>query len=276
MDMRLELVVIPVSDVDRARDFYTKKLGFELEVDGGANEGARNVQVTPPGSACSIGFGSGQALSSGALVTASPGSQRGLHLAVEDIVAAREELLDKGVEVGEIEHMVDGRWRPGVDPGRSDYMSFAQFSDPDGNLWLLQEIHHHDLTESHDFDAFLARWLEAERIGDATTIGRLLTDDFVGTGPVGFQLPKASWLDRHTNGDLHYETLNLEEVTTRIHGPVAVTNARWEATGISHGQPIPESCRVTFTSVNEEGWKMAAIHYSPIAETNGASPLDAA
>jgi hypothetical protein len=76
------------------------------------------------------------------LVTATPGSQRGLHLVVEDIAAARTELISRGVLVGEIRHMQDGQWRPGLDPRRSSYMSFAEFSDPDGNLWLLQEVRH--------------------------------------------------------------------------------------------------------------------------------------
>ena len=119
MDFKLELVMLPVSDVDRAKDFYTATLGFKLELDGGANEGARNVQVTPPGSACSVGFGSNLRLRSGPLVTAAPGSQRGLHLAVTDIVAARDELIGRGVEVGEIVHMEDGRWQPGADPGEA-------------------------------------------------------------------------------------------------------------------------------------------------------------
>jgi catechol 2,3-dioxygenase-like lactoylglutathione lyase family enzyme len=141
VDYTLELVIIPVSDVDRAKDFYTKAAGFKLEVDGQANEGGRIVQVTPPGSACSIGFGNGMALAGGRpLLTASPGSQRGLHLGVSDLAAARDELIARGVDVGEIHHVSDGQWRPGLDPNRSSYMSFAEFSDPDGNLWLLQEI----------------------------------------------------------------------------------------------------------------------------------------
>jgi catechol 2,3-dioxygenase-like lactoylglutathione lyase family enzyme len=140
LDFKLELIVIPVSDVDRAKDFYTQTAGFKLEVDGVANEGGRIVQVTPPGSACSIGFGSGLSLADGPLMIAPPGSQRGLHLVVTDIVAARDELIARGVTVGEIRHVRDGQWRSGVDPGRSSYMSFAEFSDPDGNLWLLQEV----------------------------------------------------------------------------------------------------------------------------------------
>jgi catechol 2,3-dioxygenase-like lactoylglutathione lyase family enzyme len=140
VDFKLELVVIPVSDVDRAKEFYTQIVGFTLEVDGSAGEGARIVQVTPPGSACSIGFGSGLDIGTGPLVTAPPGSQRGLHLAVTDLAAARDELISRGVDVGEIRHMRDGRWHAGLDPERRSYMSFAELSDPDGNLWLLQEI----------------------------------------------------------------------------------------------------------------------------------------
>jgi hypothetical protein len=98
------------------------------------------VKVTPPGSACSIGFGSGVTVDSGPLVTAPPGSQRGLHLAVADLTAARDELIARGIDVGEIRHVQDGRWYAGLDPNRRSYMSFAEFSDPDGNLWLLQEI----------------------------------------------------------------------------------------------------------------------------------------
>ena len=81
------------------------------------------------------------------LVTAAPGSQRGLHLVVEDIASARSELISRGVLVGEIRHIEDGQWRPGLDPRRSSYMSFAEFSDPDSNLWLLQEVRHDQETE---------------------------------------------------------------------------------------------------------------------------------
>jgi catechol 2,3-dioxygenase-like lactoylglutathione lyase family enzyme len=140
VEYKLELVMIPVSDVDRAKEFYTQAVGFKLEVDGQANKGGRIVQVTPPGSACSIGFGSGLALATEPLVTAAPGAQRGLHLAVDDLAAARDELIARGVDVGEIRHVNDGRWEVGLDPNRSSYMSFAEFSDPDGNLWLLQEV----------------------------------------------------------------------------------------------------------------------------------------
>lgn len=133
MDYRLELVVLPVSDVDRAKDFYADRAGFRLDVDTSPAEGFRVVQFTPPGSACSITFGTG-------LTDSGPGSYKGLHLVVSDIVAAREELVGRGVEVSEIRHMASGEWAPGPDPDRQDYASFADFPDPDGNVWVLQEV----------------------------------------------------------------------------------------------------------------------------------------
>jgi catechol 2,3-dioxygenase-like lactoylglutathione lyase family enzyme len=136
MDFKLELVLIPVSDVDRAKAFYTDRAGFDLLVDTPIGEGMRVVQLTPHGSSCSIGFGDGLG------VVAPAGSLRGLHLVVTDIVAARDELTGRGVEVTEPRHMVDGEWRPGPHPEHADYNSFAEFSDPDGNLWLLQEVGH--------------------------------------------------------------------------------------------------------------------------------------
>jgi catechol 2,3-dioxygenase-like lactoylglutathione lyase family enzyme len=136
MDYRLELVLIPVSDVDRAKKFYLEQAGFNLLVDTATGlPGMRVVQVTPPGSACSIGFGTG-------LTTAEPGSQQGLHLVVPDIMAARSELVERGVDVGEVRHIADGTWTAGPDPQRANYMSFAEFNDPDGNVWLLQEVDH--------------------------------------------------------------------------------------------------------------------------------------
>jgi catechol 2,3-dioxygenase-like lactoylglutathione lyase family enzyme len=133
MDYKLELVLIPVSDVDRAKNFYLEQAGFELIVDTPIGDGMRVVQVNPPGSACSIGFGTG-------LTTASPGSAQGLHLVVSDIVAARAELAGRGLPVGEIRHLEAGTWVAGPHPERSNYESFAEFSDPDGNVWLLQEV----------------------------------------------------------------------------------------------------------------------------------------
>jgi catechol 2,3-dioxygenase-like lactoylglutathione lyase family enzyme len=143
VDLKLELVLISVSDPDRAKRFYVEQVGFDLLVDGGTGlPGQRIVQVTPPGSACSVGFGTG--------LTYEPGSQRGLHLVVTDIAAARDELTGRGVEVGQVKHIADGAWTPGPDPERSSYMSFAEFTDPDGNLWLLQEIHRDQESQEGD------------------------------------------------------------------------------------------------------------------------------
>jgi catechol 2,3-dioxygenase-like lactoylglutathione lyase family enzyme len=132
VDFKLELVLIPVSDVDRAKAFYVEKGGFNLDVDHQPSDEFRVVQMTPPGSACSITIGIG-------ITDAAPGSYRGTHLVVTDIEAARAELVGRGVDVSEIRHMGPGGWEPGPDPERRDYGSFADFSDPDGNTWVLQE-----------------------------------------------------------------------------------------------------------------------------------------
>ena len=135
MDFKLELVLIPVSDVDRAKSFYTEKAGFNLDVDTRVGDEMRVVQMTPPGSACSIGIGTG-------ITDAAPGSVRGTHLVVSDILAARAELVARGVDVSEVRHFESGTWVPGPDPERRDYQSFADFHDPDGNTWVLQERGH--------------------------------------------------------------------------------------------------------------------------------------
>jgi len=134
IDMKLEVVVIPVSDVDRAKRFYGG-LGWRLDADFVAGDAFRVVQFTPPGSPCSIHFGTG-------VTSAAPGSARGLYLVVSDIEAARAELVGAGVDVGELFH-VAGPGKPplsGPDPERRSYFSYATFSDPDGNGWLLQEV----------------------------------------------------------------------------------------------------------------------------------------
>jgi catechol 2,3-dioxygenase-like lactoylglutathione lyase family enzyme len=132
MEMKLELVLVPVADVDRAKAFYVEKAGFKLDVDHRAGDEFRVVQLTPPGSACSIAVGKG-------ITKAAPGSVQGLHLVVSDIEIMRAELLERGVDVSEIRHLEPGGWMPGPDPDRRDYGSFADFSDPDGNGWILQE-----------------------------------------------------------------------------------------------------------------------------------------
>jgi catechol 2,3-dioxygenase-like lactoylglutathione lyase family enzyme len=134
VDMKLEVVVIPVSDVDRAKRFYGG-LGWRLDADFVVGDAFRGVQFTPPGSSCSIHFGTG-------ITSAVPGSARGLYLVVSDIEAARAELVGRGVEVGKVFHRA-GPGKPpvgGRDPERRSYASHATFSDPDGNEWLLQEV----------------------------------------------------------------------------------------------------------------------------------------
>ncbi len=133
MDFKLELVAVPVSDVDRAKTFYTDKAGFNADHDHTVSDEIRFVQLTPPGSACSITIGVG-------ITDAEPGSYRGTHLVVTDIEAAQAELVGRGVEVSDVRHMASGEWKPGADPDHQDYNSFADFSDPDGNTWVLQEV----------------------------------------------------------------------------------------------------------------------------------------
>jgi catechol 2,3-dioxygenase-like lactoylglutathione lyase family enzyme len=132
--MKLEVVVIPVSDVDRAKRFYSN-LGWRLDADFVVGDSFRVVQFTPPGSASSIHFGKG-------LTSAQPGSAQGFYLIVSDIEAARAELVGRGIDVSDVFHRT-GPGQPalrGRDPARRSYLSFASFSDPDGNSWLLQEI----------------------------------------------------------------------------------------------------------------------------------------
>jgi catechol 2,3-dioxygenase-like lactoylglutathione lyase family enzyme len=133
MDLRLELVILPVADVDRAKAFYVDTAGFRLDVDYRASDTFRVVQVTPPGSACSVSFGVG-------ISEMEPGSVKGLHLVVTDIEDAHQELTGRGVEVGEIHHYTASGRTSGPDPERANYNSFATFSDPDGNSWVLQEV----------------------------------------------------------------------------------------------------------------------------------------
>lgn len=131
MDWTLELIVLPVSDVDRAKAFYQEQLGFRLDVDHRAGEDFRVVQLTPPGSACSVALMRNNS---------APGSVQGLHLVVADIEAARAELVGRGVQASEIFHFDEGGQRPGPDPTRANYGSFLSFADPDGNGWQVQEV----------------------------------------------------------------------------------------------------------------------------------------
>jgi catechol 2,3-dioxygenase-like lactoylglutathione lyase family enzyme len=124
MDSRLEVVVVPVSDVDRAKEFYEQKMGFNVDHDSFPAEGVRVVQLTPPGSACSIAIGTG-------LAPMEPGSLKGLQLVVTDMDAAYAELSGRGVELGEVQELGQ--------PGRPGF-KFVFFTDPDGNGWAVQEI----------------------------------------------------------------------------------------------------------------------------------------
>jgi catechol 2,3-dioxygenase-like lactoylglutathione lyase family enzyme len=134
IDLKLEVVVIPVSDVDRAKRFYGD-LGWRLDADFAVGDEFRVVQFTPPGSQCSIHFGKG-------ITPVAPGSAQGMYLVVTDIESARAELVDRGAEVSEITHRAGpGKAAlSGPDPAHRSYASFASFKDPDGNSWLLQEI----------------------------------------------------------------------------------------------------------------------------------------
>ena len=131
VDLNLEVVTIAVSDVDRAKHFY-RSLGWRLDADIAAGDSFRVVQLTPPHSQCSVAFGKG-------VTTASPGSAQRLLLVVSDITAARDELVCQGIDVGEI-YYLDGGPKPGLDPQGRPYMNHANFSDPDGNGWVLQEV----------------------------------------------------------------------------------------------------------------------------------------
>ncbi|MCL6673992.1 VOC family protein [Streptomyces panaciradicis] len=140
MQLKLAVLVLPVSDVDRAKSFY-EAVGFRLDADHAIDSSYRVVHMTPPGSACSILFGTG-------VTTAVPGSVRGLHLVVSDIERACRELDARGVVTGGIFHDTSGVFHrstdekrvAGLDPQRRDYHSYAEFSDPDGNVWVLQEV----------------------------------------------------------------------------------------------------------------------------------------
>jgi catechol 2,3-dioxygenase-like lactoylglutathione lyase family enzyme len=133
LQFKYEVTVVPVSDVDRAKAFYADKLGFNVDVDHRAGESFRVVQLTPPGSAASISIGTG-------ITSTAPGSYEGMHLVVDDIEAARAELVERGVEVSEPFHFGAEGQTPGLHPERVDYGSYLSFSDPDGNGWLIQEV----------------------------------------------------------------------------------------------------------------------------------------
>jgi catechol 2,3-dioxygenase-like lactoylglutathione lyase family enzyme len=132
IEMGIEVVTVPVSDVERAKGFY-ESLGWRLDADFRLSEEIRAVQFTPLHSGCSVAFGEG-------LTVAEPGSARRFELVVADIEAARADLIERGVEVGDLFHLGPSGFEPGPDPERASYRTFASFADPDGNEWLLQEV----------------------------------------------------------------------------------------------------------------------------------------
>ena len=132
MNVRIEAITLPVSDIDRAKAFY-ERAGWNLDVDTEPAPGMRIVQLTPPGSDCSITFGTG-------FDQSEPGSYRSTYLVVSDIEAAHRELKERGTPVSDLYHFGPEGRAPGVDPKHGDYMSYANFADPDGNTWLLQEV----------------------------------------------------------------------------------------------------------------------------------------
>jgi catechol 2,3-dioxygenase-like lactoylglutathione lyase family enzyme len=129
MDLKLELLPVPVTDVDRAKAFYSEQCGFLVDLDHQPSDELRLVQLTPPGSACSIMIGKGT-------IETEPGSVQGVQLVVSDIEAARAELVERGLDIGPVRHFEDGEW---IDGKGGDWNSFAFFNDPDGNGWVLQE-----------------------------------------------------------------------------------------------------------------------------------------
>jgi catechol 2,3-dioxygenase-like lactoylglutathione lyase family enzyme len=129
MEMKLELVVVPVSDIDRAKNFYADQVGFVVDHDTRATDTVRIVQLTPPGSACSIAIGTG-------LAPSKPGSLQGLQLVVADVDSVREHLVGRGVDVSPVRHIEGGEW---VDGHGGPWNSFVFFNDPDGNGWTIQE-----------------------------------------------------------------------------------------------------------------------------------------
>ena len=133
MDWKIELADIPVTDVDRAKDFYSEKLGFNVDLDHACNETVRFVQLTPPGSACSISLGIG-------ISNKPPGSVDGLVLVVDDVTAARAQLAERGVDVSEIQIYDEGAFRPSREGDDLNRVGFVFFNDPDGNGWAVQQI----------------------------------------------------------------------------------------------------------------------------------------
>jgi catechol 2,3-dioxygenase-like lactoylglutathione lyase family enzyme len=133
LDWKIEVVTIPVSDIERARDFYSEKVGFVVDIDFKVSDDVRLVQLTPPGSACSIHLGT-------STIAMEPGSVDGVFLVVSDVLAARAELVERGVDVGDVQVFDEGAYRPAEEGENLDLVGCVFFSDPDGNRWCVQQI----------------------------------------------------------------------------------------------------------------------------------------
>jgi catechol 2,3-dioxygenase-like lactoylglutathione lyase family enzyme len=133
LDWKIEVVTIPVSDIERARDFYSEKVGFVVDIDFKVSDDVRLVQLTPPGSACSIHLGT-------STIAMEPGSVDGVFLVVSDLLAARAELVKRGVDVGDVQVFDEGAYRPAEEGENLDLVGCVFFSDPDGNRWCVQQI----------------------------------------------------------------------------------------------------------------------------------------
>ena len=133
MDWKIEVVTIPVSDIERARDFYSEKVGFVVDIDFKVSDDVRLVQLTPPGSACSIHLGT-------STIAMEPGSVDGVFLVVSDVLAARAELVERGVDVGDVQVFDEGAYRPAREGENLDLVGCVFFGDPDGNRWCVQQI----------------------------------------------------------------------------------------------------------------------------------------
>ena len=173
VDLKLEVVTLPVSDVDRAKRFY-EGLGWRVDADFSFGNNTRGVQMTPPGSPCSIQFGQG-------ITDTAPGSTQRTYLIVDDLEAARTELRARGADVSDTFHLESGKPIPGADPQGRSYFSFASFTDPDGNGWLLQEV--------------TTRLPGRGTTLDVLSLTEILRDDEILHGEYGPKVPTHHWSD---------------------------------------------------------------------------------
>jgi len=257
MDMKLELIVLPVADVDRAKAFYIDQAGFDLDVDHRANENFRVVQATPSGSGCSIAFGTG-------ISEMAPGTMQGTYLVVADIEKAIIELTERGIDVDGPFHFAETGQTPGVEPHRADYGTFATFSDPDGNTWLVQEIQSRgpgwllEVVIVPVADVDRAKAFYAEQCGFEVQTDHRPNDDFrvVQVNPPGSTCSVlfGKGIGQGEPGSVH----GLHFVVTDI------VAARAELVG--RGVDVSEPYHFAMTGERTEGVDPAGADYSTFAE----------